>query len=88
MTIENELKDFILASDLKDNQKALWNNLINSITAEDANTILETIKEDKESLLFLTNNLEEKTKAIKNNDEESWNNAIDQEKNFIIKKDN
>ncbi len=87
--INLELKDFILNSTLSDYQKNLWNNLIDSIKKqEEIFTILETIKEDPEVLIFLTSNLEEKVEAIKNNDEESWNNTIEKEKNFIIEKDN
>lgn len=87
--VKLELKEFILNSTLNDNQKNLWNNLIDSMKKqEEVFTILETIKEDPEILVFLTSNLEEKVKSIKNNDKEAWNNIIEEEKNFIIKKDN
>ncbi|NCC70377.1 hypothetical protein EOM09_02240 [bacterium] len=87
--INLELKEFILNSNLNNNQKNLWNNLIDSIKEEkEIATILETIKEDPGTLIFLTNNLEEKTEAIKNNDSKSWNNTVEKEKNFIIEKDN
>lgn len=87
--VKLELKEFILNSTLNDNQKNLWNNLIDSMKKqEEVFTILETIKEDPEVLVFLTSNLEEKVKSIKNNDKEAWNNIIEEEKNFIIKKDN
>lgn len=87
--VKLELKGLILNSTLNDNQKNLWNNLIDSMKKqEEVFTILETIKEDPEVLVFLTSNLEEKVKSIKNNDKEAWNNIIEEEKNFIIKKDN
>lgn len=87
--VKLELKEFILNSTLNDNQKNLWNSLIDSMKEqEEVFTILETIKEDPEILVFLTSNLEEKVKSIKNNDKEAWNNIIEEEKNFIIKKDN
>lgn len=87
--VKLELKEFILNSTLNDNQKNLWNSLIDSMKEqEEVFTILETIKEDPEVLVFLTSNLEEKVKSIKNNDKEAWNNIIEEEKNFIIKKDN
>lgn len=87
--VKLELKGLILNSTLNDNQKNLWNNLIDSMKKqEEVFTILETIKEDPEILVFLTSNLEEKVKSIKNNDKEAWNNIIEEEKNFIIKKDN
>lgn len=87
--VKLELKEFILNSTLNDNQKNLWNSLIDSMKEqEEVFTILETIKEDPEILVFLTSNLEAKVKSIKNNDKEAWNNIIEEEKNFIIKKDN
>lgn len=87
--VKLELKGLILNSTLNDNQKNLWNSLIDSMKEqEEVFTILETIKEDPEVLVFLTSNLEEKVKSIKNNDKEAWNNIIEEEKNFIIKKDN
>lgn len=87
--VKLELKGLILNSTLNDNQKNLWNSLIDSMKEqEEVFTILETIKEDPEILVFLTSNLEEKVKSIKNNDKEAWNNIIEEEKNFIIKKDN
>lgn len=87
--VKLELKGLILNSTLNDNQKNLWNSLIDSMKEqEEVFTILETIKEDPEILVFLTSNLEAKVKSIKNNDKEAWNNIIEEEKNFIIKKDN
>jgi hypothetical protein len=88
MSIKIELKEFILNSNLNDNQKNLWNSVIDSIKEEESITILEALKEDPEVLIFLTNNLEEKAEAIKNNDSKSWSNTVEKEKDFIIKKDN
>lgn len=79
------LKKIISDSDLGEGKKYLWSNFIHAIAEEDALAILETLQDDIRALDFLTENLEEKIKAINSGDKNSWQEIIRKEKEFIGK---
>lgn len=81
-----ELNTVITDSRLSDQQKETWYQFIDVIIESDALSILSTIKEDTNVLDFLTENLEEKLKAMKTGNKNDWNNIVKKEKDYIESK--
>ena len=78
-----ELKTIIATSYLSDRNKEMWYDFVGVITGQDALSIVETIIDDMATLDFLTENLEEKTEAIKTIDKDGWKEIIKREKEYI-----
>lgn len=81
-----ELKTIIADSNLNDKQKEIWYNFIHTIIEQDVMSILKTIQMDETTLNFLTENLDEKLKAIKTGDKNSWQDIVKKEKEYIESK--
>ncbi len=67
MVNENSLQSFINASNLSDDDKALW-DILKSLNKEETCVLNDFIEQNEERLAFLTNNLRMKQQFSKNAD--------------------
>lgn len=81
--MESKLKNIIEASDLSEEQKGKWHKVVPCLTQEDISNLVEVLELDKKYLYFLTENLENKEKLIKTQDEELANKVLDDEKKYL-----
>lgn len=84
-TLKKELTEFINKTSLGVEDKELWNRATSQLQEPDAQTLLETLREDPQQLTFLTENLKKKLEAFKNDDDTAWDNIIEEEKAYLEK---
>lgn len=78
-----QLKQIIFSSLLEESAKKLWNACLDKISDDEANSILDAVKDNAKNLEFLTKNLQDKMKAIKSQDREAWSKIIEEEKKVV-----
>lgn len=83
--MKEKLQTIIEKSSLKDSQKMLWMNIIHVSQPEQLEEILNAIESSTEDLNFLTENLEEKLKAITDPNDAKWQAIIQKEKEYLKK---
>lgn len=80
-------KEIIIAivenSSLSQEQKNLWHNFLKTINEELAAHLVETIQQDENSLGILTENIEDKIKALSTDSEEDLSKVIQKEKTIL-----
>jgi len=78
-----ELKNIIEKSNLNQEQKNLWFEVIEYFTEDQISALLEILKESPRSLNFLTENLEKKKKAFMTKDEKLKEEILKEEKEYL-----
>jgi len=78
-----ELKNIIEKSNLSQEQKNLWFEVIEYFTEDQISALLEVLKESPQSLNFLTENLEKKKEAFITRDEKLKEEILKEEKEYL-----
>ena len=79
----SQLQEFIESSTLSDNDKDIWLRAMEVLDDDQAEVILETVKEDPHELEDLTRNLKMKQVAFATNDEALMDQILDEEKEEV-----
>jgi len=81
--MQEELKNIIEKSNLRQEQKDLWFEVIEYFTEDQISALLEVLKESPQSLNFLTENLEKKKEAFMTKDEKLKEEILKEEKEYL-----
>jgi len=81
--MQEELKNIIEKSNLSQEQKAAWYEVIEYLTKEVISTLIEILKENPQHLDFLTKNLEKKKQVFENKDEKLREEVLEEEKEYL-----
>jgi len=81
--MQEELKNIIEKSNLSQEQKNLWFEVIEYFTEDQISALLEVLKESPQSLNFLTENLEKKKEAFITRDKKLKEEILKGEKEYL-----
>jgi hypothetical protein len=80
-----QFKSIIQSSNLNESKKNLWFNFIDKAPSINLEPVYKILNKDIAQLSFLTKNLEDKIKAIKNKDINLWNKILEEEADHLLK---
>lgn len=83
MSSSEEFKTFIRTSQLAEEDKKLWEEILNSINDSSANLLIEFVNQDFENLEFLTKNIKQKMEALKTDGPNLINQILEEEKQYL-----
>jgi len=81
--MQEELKNIIEKSNLTQEQKNLWFEVIEYFTEDQVSALLEVLKESPQSLSFLTENLEKKKEVFRTKDEKLKEEILKEEREYL-----
>ena len=81
--MKEELKNIIERSNLNQEQKDLWFEVIEYFTEDQISALLEVLKENPQSLNFLTENLEKRKEVFRIKDEKLKEEILKEEKEYL-----
>ena len=81
--MKEELKNIIERSNLNQEQKDLWFEVIEYFTEDQISALLEVLKESPQSLNFLTENLEKRKEVFRIKDEKLKEEILKEEKEYL-----
>jgi len=87
MNIENnvkeDLKKIIDEMNLELEQKIMWHHFIEVSRDKDIQLILEAVQEDPKNIDVLSKNMQDKVRALLEQDEDKLNKVISEEEEFL-----
>lgn len=79
---KQKLKDFIIDSNLNDDQKKLWQLFSKISNSDEDEAVYEAVFASQENLELLSEHLRDKIWEIKENDKKVWEKLVDNEESY------
>ena len=70
-------------SSLDEEQKNMWNKLLEELRDEQAQLLLESLQDHPQNLQLLTSNFQKKVEALQDQNSEVWRNIVEEEKRYL-----
>lgn len=80
---KTSLRTLIASSGLSEAQKKMWSVFTDAAMENEISSILDAIHSDADALVFLTENMEKKIRAVTKKDASAWQKIVQEEKEYI-----